>query len=241
MMFRNITALTLIVLCCAPSVGAAKDDSGPFGTFQPGPIKKLPNAGRPMQQVSFPAIVVWATLKIKLERTACFGTCPAYSVEVSGDGTVRYQGNYFVAVTGKHTGSIRVEAVRSLYDAFVRANFFWTLDEYRANITDLPDTRISISFDGRTKGVIDYAGQSVGMPNEIYDLEKAIDTAAETKKWVKGDERTFPSLEAEEWHFRSPDDDHLELIASAAERGDEDLLTKLLAAGVSAKSRFGCK
>lgn len=32
------------------------------------------------------------TLTIQLERTGCYGTCPAYSVTIHGDGRVEYNG-----------------------------------------------------------------------------------------------------------------------------------------------------
>ena len=33
-----------------------------------------------------------ATLTIQLERTGCFGSCPAYSITMHGDGRVEYSG-----------------------------------------------------------------------------------------------------------------------------------------------------
>ena len=105
----------------------------------------------------------------------------------SGDGTVTYNGQASVAMTGRHEDHIPVAAVLSLYEAFMKANFFWTLGSYRAPISDLPTYTISISFDGRTKQVTDYAGTLIGMPKAIAELETAIDSVAGTKQWVKGD------------------------------------------------------
>ena len=141
---------------------------------------------RPGHKVPFPAIADWSTLRIRLERSACFGTCPIYSVEISGDGTVNYLGERFVKVTGGQTAHISRKAVRDLYAAFVKADFFWTKDSYEAPITDLPTYTVSISFDGRAKSVLDYAGKSQGLPKAVADLEDAIDKAAGTEKWIKG-------------------------------------------------------
>ncbi len=240
-LFRGVAAVAAVAICCAGITVAAQDEGGPYGTYVSGPIRKLPNGGRPPKKIPFPAIADWSTLKLTLQRTMCFGTCPAYSVEIGADGTVRYEGTNFVAVVGKHQAHIPADRVRALYDAFVKADFFWTFDEYRARITDLPTYQVSISFDGRTKSVFDYAGQAVGMPKEISELENAIDAAAGTKKWVQGDENTFASLEAEHWDFRATDDEHLALIDSAAKRGDVVLVRRLLTAGVSARNKFGCK
>ena len=62
------------------------------------------------------------------------------------------------------------------------------MDRYEAPITDLPTQIVSISFDGHSKTVVDYAGQNVGMPAAIDELEQAIDDAAGTAA-VVGHER----------------------------------------------------
>jgi len=201
----------------------------------------LPNGGRPLEKTAFPAIADWSTLKIGLQRTACFGRCPVYTVEIGADGTVRFKGRAFVALTGRHEAKIPVAAVRGLYDAFAKADFFWTFDKYTSRITDQPTTIVTLSYDGRTKQVSDYKGTSVGMPVEITELENAIDAAADTPRWVTGGKDPFATLQAEGWDFHATDDEHLGLLATAAGRGDADFVRKLLAAGVSPKTYFGCK
>jgi hypothetical protein len=151
----------------------------PFLTTAPAPPK------RPKQRVPFPPIADWSSLRITLERTPCYGTCPGYSVEIAGDGTVTYIGQHFVAESGVRTAKIPQSAVRALYEAFVKAEFFWSFDEYRAPVTDLPTKLISISYDGHSKAVLDYAGERAGMPKAIAELEMAIDAAAGTAKWIR--------------------------------------------------------
>ncbi len=178
-MIRPISvALGFSVLLLAATAGAAQ--LSPLG------LPRLPNGGRPATRIPFPAVVDRNTIRITLDRGACFGPCPIYHVEISGDGTVSYVGRASVAVTGKHEDHIPVETVLSLYDAFMKADFFWTLDSYRAPISDLATYTVSISFDGHRKQVIDYAGTLIGMPKEIAELETSIDSVAGTGKWVKG-------------------------------------------------------
>src|SRR6187200_1158641 len=45
--------------------------------------------------------------EIGLERTACFGKCPIYSVVIKSDGSVQYTGEKFVERLGKHRGKTR--------------------------------------------------------------------------------------------------------------------------------------
>jgi hypothetical protein len=139
---------------------------------------------RPDQKVAFPAIKDFSTLRIGLTRTACYGWCPVYRLEIAGDGTVTWFGERFVEAKGARSVKISVEKVRALYDAFAKADFFWTFDDYRAPITDLPTQIISISFDGHAKTLEDYAGGRVGMPKAIDDLEAAVDEAAGAKAWI---------------------------------------------------------
>ncbi len=40
---------------------------------------------------------------ITLERTACFGACPVYTLSIYADGTVVYNGERFVDVEGEQT------------------------------------------------------------------------------------------------------------------------------------------
>jgi hypothetical protein len=62
------------------------------------------------------------------------GSCPAYTVTVHGDGKVEYEGWFFVAVSGHHQAQVSPQAVRTLFDAFFKADFFgaYTTRTHRA-------------------------------------------------------------------------------------------------------------
>ena len=141
---------------------------------------------RPERPIPFPEIRDWKSLKITLVRTDCFGPCPVYKVEISGDGTIAYRGYRFVAAKGWRHAKTSAEAVRDLYARFKKADFYWLYNEYAAPVTDLPSYHTSISFDGRTKQVMDYGGSAIGMPIDVRDLENQIDSVAGTEKWVRG-------------------------------------------------------
>ena len=144
-----------------------------------------PARARPPHHVAFPAIGDWNTLNIGLSRTMCFGACPAYAVEILGDGTVTWHGGSNVATLGNASATVAKADVRALYRAFRRADFFWLYDSYRAPITDLPTYTVTISYDGHVKSVADYAGLSAGMPRAVVDLEAMIDKVANTQQWIK--------------------------------------------------------
>lgn len=120
---------------------------------------------------------------ITMERTICFGTCPAYEVAVYGNGTVVYEGFDFVAVEGRRTSQITGEQVEELVNQFYKNGFFSLRDRYEAQVTDLPSTTTSITIGGSEKSVYRYGFQ----PENLIALEDRIDEIAGTAKWVKGE------------------------------------------------------
>lgn len=135
---------------------------------------------------SFPEPWDLKSVKIELSRTVCYGTCPAYSVTIRGDGSVHFSGEKYVLILGEHDARIDPAAVRELVRQFEAAKFFATGDKYIAGVTDNPTYTLTLTVGGKTKTVTDYVGEQVGMPLVITDLEKAVDKAAGTERWIKG-------------------------------------------------------
>jgi hypothetical protein len=123
---------------------------------------------------------------ITLQRTPCFGFCPDYVVSIDGDGKVAYNGGRFVGVSGPQHGKASQQDVEALLRAFDALHFETLHDAYRANVTDLPSQIITLTRNGHTKRVVDYAGASVGMPQAVTALEIEIDRVANTAQWVRG-------------------------------------------------------
>jgi hypothetical protein len=123
----------------------------------------------------------YANALITLQRTACFGRCPDYSLQIDGKGKVMYQGNQFVAVKGAQTSQIEAQTVQALVDEFFKIDYFALQDTFTEPITDLPSTITSISIDGKKKEVYDYAGA----PESLKTLEAKIDEVANSAQWVE--------------------------------------------------------
>jgi hypothetical protein len=126
-------------------------------------------------------------VRITLERSVCFGFCPDYSVTITGDGEVRYEGRRFVNVGGRQTAMIPAADVDRLLARFDAIGFDTLRDEYRAHVTDLPTYVITLERNGRSKRVLDYGGVSAGMPEAVRDLQDEIDSVANTARWVLRD------------------------------------------------------
>ena len=193
-------------------------------------VRLLPPELKPAKHVPFPRVKDWNTLKIKLDRTGCFGTCPSYHVEVHGDGTVLFEGGSYVVFTGHHRGSVPVDNVLELVKLFEKADYFSLADKYQAPITDNPSYTTSIEFDGAHKQVVDYVGLQVGMPMAVSDLEDAIDRLSDSARWTKGNENTLASLQAEHWNFKSKA--AADTLARVAAGSNAGLVRDLVLAGV---------
>jgi hypothetical protein len=126
-------------------------------------------------------------VEIVLERTPCFGFCPDYTVTISGDGGVLYEGRRFVNVRGEQHAQIPAADVQALLARFDAIGFDNLRNEYRAHVTDLPTTTVTLTRNGRTKSVLDYGGTGAGMPESVRALQAEIDRVAGTARWVQRD------------------------------------------------------
>lgn len=88
-----------------------------------------------------------------LERTPCFGKCPAYTVTIMADGTAHYTGRSNAPREGKFTGKVDQRLMQGLYDRAMTIGFFDMEDKYDGQVTDLPSTIISMNANGKDKKV----------------------------------------------------------------------------------------
>jgi Domain of unknown function (DUF6438) len=126
-------------------------------------------------------------VEITLTRGVCYGFCPDYTVTVSGDGQVRYEGRRFVDAVGARTATVPREDVERLVRRFDEIGFDNLRDAYRSQVTDLPTYSVAITRNGRTKTVVDYGGTGAGMPATVRTLQDEIDRVAQTAQWVLRD------------------------------------------------------
>ncbi|HEX9102083.1 MAG TPA: DUF6438 domain-containing protein [Polyangia bacterium] len=137
---------------------------------------------------SVPAQTGASPVSLSLERTACYGRCPIYKVTVLRDGTVLWEGERFVKVTGKATAKLPAAAIAELARAFARADFFALHDKYdRYDVTDHPSAVVSFDDGKRKKSIHHYHGDR-SAPQALSELEDRIDELVGTARWI-GKER----------------------------------------------------
>ena len=171
-------------------------------------------------------------LLIRLERTACYGECPVYSVAIDGEGKVTYVGTRFVRAMGEHVDRIPVLRVAALLATARGIGFFSLNERYTAPITDLPTTIVTITAGGVTKRIEDYARA----PRELKQLEQDIDDAANTRRWIRIDEPTLTLLMSD-GHLGS-NEERADLLQKAVSSDDVDVVRALLEIGVDPNSMY---
>jgi hypothetical protein len=144
---------------------------------------------------SFPAIVFVAmflvscsstspkldvnTPVIRLERTMCFGSCPAYNLEFRGDCTAQYEGFANVEKIGVYRAKVDEASLRVMMDRFNKINFFELNDIYDDRVTDIPTYTVTYQLGTKKKTVID----RFNPPPGLRELERSLDSVAKQLDW----------------------------------------------------------
>ena len=126
---------------------------------------------------------------IRFERTACYGICPAYVLTIQGDGRIEYEGKEHVRQKGLSAARIGTEDLKKMLREFTRAKFFSIVDEYSEQkcacvyCTDMPNVITEISLKSITHKISHYHGCTCA-PKSLFELEAAIDKAANSERWI---------------------------------------------------------
>jgi hypothetical protein len=127
--------------------------------------------------------------QISLQRTACFGACPIYTVSIYPDGLVEFHGERFVQSLGDFSARVDPANFTELANFADRLGFFELEEEYRVRrepdgsvvaVSDLPSRITTLVREDRTKSVLNYfAG-----PDELERFELLIDELTNSARWI---------------------------------------------------------
>lgn len=122
---------------------------------------------------------------IKMQRSACFGRCPVYSLTVHRDGTVIFFGEAYTLVKGTQRNKMSdtaLEKLKLLLSTSVFADL--SVDCCACfTVTDNPTTTLEISDGTRTTKIEHYHGCK-DAPKALSDLEDKIDEITEAVQWI---------------------------------------------------------
>jgi hypothetical protein len=121
-----------------------------------------------------------------LERTMCYGTCPAYRLTVLSDGQVEWEGRRFVKVNGKAQATLTPAEMAALKAAFADVHYFELHGKYDCREwTDHPSANTSFDDGTQRNAVRHYHGcKSAAHVDELTALEAKVDRICRTERWV---------------------------------------------------------
>lgn len=168
---RLVRWLSLALLVVIPSVKAAK---------------YLSNQGPDLNSLSDADL---KGITVQFERTGCYGSCPAYTLTIHGDGRIEYVGNKYVKVKGTQQGRVEEVRIKELISEFAKAKFLslpeddWEKKCACRQCTDLPSAITELKVAGITHRVNHYYGCTCA-PKSLFQLESSIDKAVQVDQWT---------------------------------------------------------
>lgn len=120
---------------------------------------------------------------LRLERTRCRTTCPAYAVTFRADGSFRYTGVYGVERLGDSTGRVEVGSLRQVFRYIDEIGFGGLEPRYTSPYLDNATTTITVVTPMGRKTVTDYANSG---PATLWALGKLVDALLAEATWDPG-------------------------------------------------------
>lgn len=134
-------------------------------------------------------------VEIELERTECYGSCPAYTVKLSGDGTLIYAGKSYAKARGEHATAFEPQKLLPLLERFGELDFLAQQHACSVMVVDNSHARIALRIGARSNSAFDGVVDADDATNEMsaedklwhrkmFELQNAIDAAADIEFWI---------------------------------------------------------
>ncbi len=120
-------------------------------------------------------------LVFEIEKTACFGECPVYTLSVYKDRAVILNAQQNLRLKGTYRSQLSDKRYQELVDLFMKHDFFSFKDRYTGEVTDLPTTFITFSHAGQSKKIMDY----YRAPETLKSLESELHGLIDELSWTQ--------------------------------------------------------
>lgn len=121
-------------------------------------------------------------------RSACFGTCPSYSIEIYNSKKVQYEGFHYVEPIGKVTSTISSEEIKELKKQYAALQIDTHQNLYPIGVPvpqDIPSMVVTSNINGVSKQItIKGSSMPINIRTWIERLE-AVKTAVLEKSNIK--------------------------------------------------------
>jgi len=125
-------------------------------------------------------VAVDKDFSLSMNKGACFGSCPVYSIQIDHVGNMVYDGKRFTEKSGMHKNKLSKVEFQSVIDQLAKMNFFALPENYKSGIADLPSVTIAHTHRGLSKSV---TGKDT-RPALLKELQQLIETFAQKDGWV---------------------------------------------------------
>lgn len=142
---------------------------------------------------------------MSMEKGACFGSCPVYSLQIDHLGNMVYDGKRFTERSGLHRNKLSKTEFNSLIDQLGKMNFFALPENYRNGIADLPAVTIAHTHRGLSKSV---TGKDT-RPALLKELQKLLESFAQKEEWISMEPIAVANADVEE---EEPEEEEKQII-----------------------------
>jgi hypothetical protein len=126
-----------------------------------------------------------AITAITLNKSACYGTCPDYTVRFTADGRATYRGGHYAPLHGKFSGLVDFRALA----AWLATQHPETLRNY-PTMTDGQTVTLVIDHGARRQIVVSSRGLGPEVPLRLDGILLALDGATMRVRWRRDDAAT---------------------------------------------------
>jgi uncharacterized protein DUF6438 len=124
--------------------------------------------------------------RIELERSGCFGSCPAFLLQLNRDGSATWEGRAYSAPGGRQVGTVGLAAFARMCWFVEKLNLESLAGDYNATWTDDSTTTVRLfKPDGKVVVFRDYGRRS---PIEVFALADMIELVAHRNGWAQREE-----------------------------------------------------
>ena len=116
-----------------------------------------------------------STLLLSMQRTACYGTCPQYTISIYNNGLIKYEGKMFVDKIGCFYSTLSQDLIEDIKFALNEIQFLEFENIYTASVTDVPSVILEVNMSSKNHKVID----RFNGPEELKKIQKFIDVISE--------------------------------------------------------------
>ncbi|MEZ4686896.1 MAG: DUF6438 domain-containing protein [Bacteroidia bacterium] len=112
--------------------------------------------------------------ELSLERSICFGRCPAYRLEVNPEGDVEYEPLRFAPDSSKVPERLTKRQLKEMVYVLNQADLSQYHDSYDAEVSDLPSVELYCKLQDLEKQILMRYQTPAKLDTLVLDLEKII-------------------------------------------------------------------